>query len=181
MSKDWPQFLSEDERDRAARSESERILCQRLAAAREELDSWKQEFSRTLDDGQPYVQDALEAGQELADAQARVRMAEQGLAAKKWLTEREAYCRRRVQILSEEMGDVLSEARATIDFLAGSLAASRALVKEKDAALSQLGCAYELTINPERCKSLSQDRQCVRCQALALKEADMRERLKVKP
>jgi len=48
-----------------------------VAALREELDSWEQEFTRVLDDGCPYIQDALEAGHELADAEARARMAGQ--------------------------------------------------------------------------------------------------------
>src|SRR3990172_2297619 len=52
-----------------------------LADARLELGTWKQEFTRVMDDDDFYVQDALEAGQELADSEALVRMLAQDLAA----------------------------------------------------------------------------------------------------
>ena len=50
-----------------------------LANAKLELETWREEFSRSLEDGRPYIQDASEAGQELADTAARARMAEQDL------------------------------------------------------------------------------------------------------
>ena len=93
----WQSWLTEEERAMATVLEGDPIRDVRLpaqtikhylrslAALREELDTWKQEFTRTLDDGRPYIQDALEAGHELADAAARMRMAEQDLAASRAL------------------------------------------------------------------------------------------------
>ena len=89
-----------------------------LADARLELDMWKQEFTRTLDDGRLYTQDALEAGKELADAEARARMATQDLETSRLevsrLTEELAVMREAVGDAEESIGMIDEQRRSLI-------------------------------------------------------------------